>query len=135
MSGVLIIRTLLAANAPLLLLVPAARVMAGVLPQATALPAVSVTEISTVELPHLDAQSPTTLVQERVQVTVLAADYPAQKALLAAARKAVNYQRGVIAGSVVASIRRGANGPDFVDAAAGFFMQSVDFEVIYHEAN
>jgi Protein of unknown function (DUF3168) len=135
MSGVKIIRTLLAADLPLLSLVPATRIMAGVLPQATALPAVSVTEVSTVELPHIDAQSPTTLVDARIQVTVMAADYPAQKALLDAVRKAVNYQRGVVGGIVVTSVRRGSNGPDFVDADAGFYMQSVDFHVIYHEAN
>lgn len=135
MSGVKVIRSLLALDAALLALVPAARIMAGVLPQGTALPAVSVTEVSTVELPRIDAQSPTTLVDARVQVSVLAADYPAQKALLTAVRQACNYKRGLLASVQVVSVRRGFNGPDFQDPDSGFFMQSIDFHVIYHEAN
>lgn len=135
MNSVKVIRALLVANAPVLAIVPAAQVIAGVLPQGTALPALGITEVSTVELGRIDAQSPTTLVESRVQVTVFTATYPAQKTLLDAVRKACNYQRGSLAGVTVVSVRRGSNGPDFNDSESGFFMQSVDFMVTYHEIN
>lgn len=135
MSCVKVIVALLAADAPLLALVPVEKIMAGVIPQGTSLPAVSVTEVSTVEISHIDAQAPYTLVDARVQVTVVAASYPAQKALLAAVRKACNYKRGTLVGVPVVSVRRGSNGPDFNDPETDFYLQSVDFHVIYHEAN
>ncbi len=135
MSAVKVIRALLAVDAAVLSLLPAVRIIAGVLPQGTLLPAVAITEVSTMEVGHIDAQAPTTLAEGRVQVTVITASYPAQKALLDAVRRACNYERGSIAGVPVVSVRRSANGPDFNDPESGFYMQSVDFRVIYHEAN
>jgi hypothetical protein len=135
MSAVKVIRALLVADAAVLALLPAVRIIAGVLPQGTTLPAVAITEVSTIETGRIDAQAPTTLAEGRVQVTVIAASYPAQKQLLDAVRKACNYERGSIAGVPVVSVRRGGNGPDFNDPDNGFYMQSVDFRVTYHEAN
>ena len=135
MSGLKIIRALLVANSALIALVPSARVIAGVLPQATALPAIAVTEVSATEIDRIDAQATHTMVTARVQVTVFATTYPTQKTILDAARKACNYQRGTVASITVVSVRRGSNGPDFNDPDTGFFMQSVDFLVTYHEAN
>jgi len=135
MSAVKVIRALLLADAALLALLPAARVVAGVLPQGTLLPAVAITEVSTTETGRIDAQASTTLAEGLVQVTVVAASYPAQKQLLDAVRRACNYERGSIAGIPVVSVRRSANGPDFNDPESGFYMQSVDFRVTYHEAN
>jgi hypothetical protein len=135
MSSVKIIRALLVADTALLAVVPAARVIAGVLPQGTALPSVAVTEVSTVELSRIDAQAVDALIEGRVQVTIFAATYPAQKQLLDLVRKSCNYKRGTVAGLVVSSVRRDSNGPDFNDPAAGFYMQSIDFKVIYHEPN
>lgn len=135
MSAVKVMLALLVADAPVLALVSAARIVAGVLPQGTALPAIAITEVSTIELPRVDANSPTTLADSRVQVTLIATSYPLQKQLLNAVRRACNYKRGSIAGITVVSVRRAGNGPDFNDADTGFYMQTVDYTVIYHEAN
>ena len=135
MSGVKVIRALLVADTALLAVVPAARVIAGVLPQGTALPAVALTEVSTAEVSRIDAQAVYALVECCVQITIFVADYPQQKQLLDLVRKACNYKRGTVAGVVVSSVRRESNGPDFNDPAAGFYMQSIDFKVIYHEPN
>lgn len=135
MSCVKIVLALLNADAPMLVAVPTARIFAGVIPQGTPLPAVSVMEVSTVEQGHIDAQAPTTIVDSRVQVTVVADTYVAQKQLLGLVRKACNYERGLIKGLQVISVRRLSNGPDFNDPDAGFYTQSVDFLVTYHEPN
>lgn len=134
MSAVAIIKTLLHGNANLIAAVPVARILSGVLPQSTVLPAVGITEIVSTEIPHVDGLAPTTLVDGRVQVTVVAKDYASVKSVLALVRKACNYQRGVLAGYTVVSVRRLSNGPDFGDDA-GLCMQSVDFSVIYYEPN
>lgn len=134
MSGVAIVKALLHASSALTAVVPAARIMAGDLPENTAVPAISIMEVSTVEAPHIDGLAPSCLVDGRVQVTVLAANYPAQKAALALVRKACNYQRGSLAGFTVVSVRRLSNGPDFRNEE-GLCMQSIDFSVIYYEPN
>lgn len=133
MSAVAILRAMLTANASLTAVIPAARIVAGVLPQATTLPALALTEVVTTEMPHIDGSAPTTLVDGRVQATVFAKDYPSVKSALALVRKACNYQRGTLAGFSVVSVRRLSNGPDFGDD--GMCMQSVDFSVIYYEPN
>jgi hypothetical protein len=50
MSGVAVIRHLLATNSTLVAQVPAAKIMAGVIPLNSVLPAVSVTEVDTASL-------------------------------------------------------------------------------------
>lgn len=135
MSAVAVIVALLKAHAPLLASVDNANIMGGTLPQGTPLPAIAVTEVSLIERPHVQAHAPTTSVTARVQVTIVAASYPAQKQLLALARKACNYQSGLIAGVTVTSVMRSSNGPDFNDPEAGYFQQSVDFAVTYEEVN
>ncbi len=135
MSCVKIILHLLNANPSMLAAVPTGKIFAGVIPQGTPLPAVSVMEVSTVEQGHIDAQAPTTIVDSRAQVTVVADTYSAQKHVLDLVRKACNYERGLIKGLQVISVRRLANGPDFNDPDAGFYTQSVDFMVTYHEPN
>lgn len=135
MSVVAIIRELLANNGALTAVVPVDQIVAGVVSQESPLPAISVMEVSTVELPHIDGNAPTTIVDGRAQVTVMAANLPAVKQALALARKACNYQRGAIKGFSVISVRRLANGPDFVDPAARIAFQSMDFTVLYYEPN
>ncbi len=133
--SVKVIRALLVADSAVLALVPVDRISAGDLPQGVALPALGVTEISTVEVAQIDAQSQYTLVESRIQVLIAAATYPAKKALLDAVRKAINYERGQIAGTPVVSIRRDSNGPDVSDPDAEFYAQTIDFKVLYHELN
>lgn len=135
MSAVAVVVALLHGNTTLLASVPKANIMAGVLPQGTTLPCIAVTEVSLAERPHIEAHALTTSVIARVQVTVVAGTYPAQKLLLALARKACNYKRGLIAGVTVTSVMRISNGPDFNDPDTGYFEQSMDFSVTYEEVN
>ena len=135
MSGVAITRALLVANSALIAQVPSARIFSGVVPQATVLPAISVMEVVSTEVPTIDATAPTTIVDSRVQVTVIASTYPNAKTVHALARKACNYQRGTLAGYSVISVRRVNNGPDFTDPEAQICIQSIDFSVLYHEPN
>ncbi|MDP3650902.1 MAG: DUF3168 domain-containing protein [Rhodoferax sp.] len=132
MSGVKIIRALLAADAALTALVPAVRIVAGVVPQGTALPAVAITEVSRVDInalkPGAYARS-----TSRVQVTVMAASYPMQKQILGAVRHACRDKVGTIAGVGGVSVLLDSTGPDFNDSDTGFYMQSQDFKVSFIE--
>ena len=132
MSAVKVVRYLLAHNAPLLAVVPATEIMAGILPQDVALPALGVMHVSTTRQ-HLIAGSATELCTSRVQVTVQAADYPTQKAVLALVRAALKRQRGVIAGVDVKSVLSDVEGPDFSDAAAEICAGSIDWIVKFNE--
>lgn len=133
MSAVRIIRALLVADAALLALVPAAQVMAGTLPQGTALPALAVTEVSVVDAPVVKLGAAVHCTA-RVQVTAMTASYPAQKLLLAAVRHACRGKAGSIAGCAGVTVHAAGTGPDFNDADTGFYMQSQDFKVGFSEA-
>lgn len=111
------------------------RIYPGFVPLGVAIPAIAYTHISTVEEEHIDAQVPAALVHSRIQVTVFAAAYPAQKKLLAAVRRACNYERGLIADTRVVCVRRLSVGPDLSNADAGIYMQSLDFLVTFYEPN
>ena len=132
--SVKVIRALLVANAATIAVVPADRIVAGVVPVDTALPALSVTHISTVPIGAIDAVAEFTLVRSRVQVTVVTSDYPAGKELADIVRRACNFKRGLIAGLEVASITRDTVGPDYQDQAGAHF-GSIDFMVTFHERN
>ena len=127
-----VIRTLLLADTGVTALV-AARIYPAQLPQGTALPALIITHISTIELPTLDAQAAYSLMRARIEVTAIASDYATQKNLLEAVRKACNYQRGTIAGVSVASVRRDTLGPDLRNDDMQVFTQTLDFFVTYKE--
>jgi hypothetical protein len=109
------------------------RVYPSQVPQGKPLPAAVVDHISSNELTTIDANAAYGLVRSRIQVTVLANSYPAQKALLEEVRLACNYQRGVIAGVRVVSVIRDTVGPDMRDDDRGVFYQSVDFQVTHQE--
>lgn len=132
MSGVKIVRALLVADSALIALVPATRVIAGVLPQATAIPSIAVTEVSRVDHQQLkgSAYGHST---SRVQVSVLAGNYPQQKQILGAVRHACRDKTGTVASIAGVSVLLDSTGPDFNDSDTGFFMQSQDFKVGYTE--
>lgn len=111
------------------------RVYPAPIPQATALPAIVVEHVDTIELTTVDASSAYGLVRSRIQVTVLTKDYPTQKTLLDEVRKACNYQRGVIAGVRVQQILRDTVGPDGYsrDDDSTVYSQSIDFQVTHQE--
>lgn len=131
MPDVTVIRHLLANHAPLTAVVPAARIMGGDLPQGTALPAISVAHVSGVWGRQLGQQSRDCTA--RVQVTLHAANYPQQKQVMPLVRAAVPRTHGTVAGVVVDSITREADGPDFRDDEAGIYLQTQDFFVKYTE--
>lgn len=129
MSGVSVIRYLLANNAPLIAVVPAARILAGIIPQNAALPAIGVTEISRVEHLTVSMAESSRFYTERVQVTVHASSYSAKKAILALVRAACANRSGTVNFVKVDSILPAGDGPDLDDDAAVIFEQSSDFIV------
>lgn len=131
MSGVAVARYILANAAGVLALVPAARISAGVLPINTALPAISVTQISGTERWTVAMTEASRYKVERVQVTVLAKTYPSQKAVLTAIRAALYSRAGTVNGVKVDSILPAGEGPDLHDADAQIHEQSQDFFVRY----
>lgn len=135
MSAVNAVRALLIASAPVTAICPASKIVLGVAPQSTVMPALSLTHISTVPVARIDAQAEFGLVTSRVQVTAMAKDYSTVKSLLDVVRKACNYQRGTLAGVSVISIARDTVGPDLSDDDAAIHFQSIDFKVTYHEPN
>jgi hypothetical protein len=135
MSGVSIIRALLAANATVTTLVPASRIMAGVLPQATAMPAIAVTQVSSVPFNLLRTNELNKMHTDRVQVTVLCKDtplgtgYPGVKSLLRLVLAACPSQRGTVNSVAVDSIVPDIEGPDLYDDTADLHSCSRDFIV------
>lgn len=133
MSAVKVIRYLLANNANLTAVVPAARIMAGEIPLNAVLPAIAVNEISTVERSTVAMNAATVLATSRVQVTVMSKTYDEQKSILALVRKACPVSRGTVNGVAVDSIIPDIAGPDLRDDDARIFFQSRDFIVKFQE--
>lgn len=131
MSGTAIIRYKLAQHAALTAVVPATRIQAGVLPQGTALPCISVTQVSGTTLNQV-AQS-SGLHTDRVQITVDAASYPQVRHILALCRAALPYTRGTINGIACDSIVPDIEGPDGFDDLLKSYFQSQDYIVTWSE--
>ena len=72
-------------------------------------------------------------VTERVQVSVLAATYPAAKALMRAARAATADQMPTVTGIENVVVHTDAAGPDFTDPETGIFIQTQDLRVSFLE--
>ncbi len=133
MNGVIAVRSLLVADTGLTSLVPVARIAAGMLPQGTDLPAISLMSVSGVDR-NIPAPGPKRRVTERVQVTVLARAYPEVKAILAAVRNAAADQMPAIDGLTDVTVHTDSAGPDFLDEETGIHMQTQDFRVSFNEA-
>ena len=134
MNAVVVMRALLAAHAPLTALVDVGRIVAGTVPQGL-VPAIGIRELSRSETRPVSLSRASALVAARVQVTVYAASYAQQKALIQAARLGPGAHTGVIAGVRVLSVLRDAVGPDLGDGADGVCEQARDFQVTYVEPN
>ena len=134
MSAVAIINNLLLAASPVTTLV-AARIYPGELPQGTPLPAMGLADMGGMELPTIDASAAYTLVEDNVQVTVLAKDYVTQKSLKDKVRAACNFKRGSIGGFQVVSVRRTSWGADMRDSDLTVFGQEINFTVTWQEPN
>jgi len=135
MSGVIAIRSLLANNVALIAAVPASKIMAGVIPLGTVLPAIGISHISTVERKTVAMNDAKVMATERVQVTVQAKSYTDQKSLLELVRKACPNQRASVNGIVVDSILPEIAGPDLRDDDLLIFIQSRDFIVRFIESS
>lgn len=129
MSGVKVVRYLLANSAPLTAVVAAAKIAAGPVPQDTELPAIAVTQISGVQTNTVAMNAAAYQVRERIQVTAYAKTYPQMKAILALVRAALPLSRGTVNGVAVDSILPDSDGPDLFDHEAGAHEQSIDFIV------
>lgn len=127
MSGVAIIRYKLANSANLTAVVPATRIQAGVLPQNTAIPNISVTEVSGVE--GLQLSKASGLCTDRVQVTVDATTYLQVRQILALCRAALPYTRGTVNGIACDSILPDIKGPDGFDDLLKTHFKSQDYIV------
>ncbi|WP_374526738.1 DUF3168 domain-containing protein [Novosphingobium sp.] len=133
MNGVIAVRTLLVTDVGLTALVPAAQIVASTLPQGTSLPAIALMGVSSVDR-NIPAPGPKRRVTERVQVTVLAASYPAAKTIIRAVRAAAADRMPAIDGLTDVTVHTESAGPDFLDEATGIHMQTQDFRVSFNEA-
>lgn len=141
MSGVAVIRYLLANNAPLTAVVPDEKIMAGTLPQSVKPKAISVTSVSSVRRNTVAMTEPKTMVTERVQATFHehqserdGDDYPGLVTGMRLMRQACPNQRGTINGVEVSSILPDIEGPDLEAPDEGIVARSQDFIVQWHEA-
>lgn len=132
MSAVKIIMGLLLGHAPLTAITTTRRIAPGIIQQATVLPAIAVTEVSSIDR-NIVNQGSIRHVSSRVQVTVMAANYPSQKELITLVRKACADQIGTLSGFDGVAVHTDSRGPDFNDPDAGFYMQSQDFMVSFNE--
>jgi len=132
MNGVIAVRALLVADTGVTALVPASRIIAGSIPQGTTLPAISLMAVSSTDRNILQPGT-SRRVTERVQVTALAASYPATKAVLRAVRQAAADRTPVIDGITHVTVHTDSSGPDFLDEATGIHMQTQDFRVSFNE--
>jgi hypothetical protein len=136
MSSVAILRELLISYAPLTALVPAGRIIAGIIPQNTTLPAISIHEISSSEIETVARAGHTTTNKSRVQVTVVAKSLGAQKAIIKASKLGGGTHRGEVAGYNVMSVLPVGIGPDLNNLDDdGIYEQSRDFMVTFVEPN
>jgi hypothetical protein len=138
LSGVAVIRSKLATNANLIAAVPATRIMAGELPLNTVMPAIQVTEVSSVPRLTLAMTEPNRMHTDRVQVTVLVKapegepageGYPHVREILALVLAACPNQSGTVNGVTLDSIIPDIEGPDLADVAAALYSGSRDFMV------
>ena len=133
MNGVIAVRSLLVADTGVTALVPLAQIVAGALPQGSGLPAISLMSVSSTDR-NIPAPGPKRRVIERVQVTVLAASYPAAKAIIRAVRAAAADRMPAVDGLTDVTVHTDSAGPDFLDEGTGIHMQTQDLRVSFNEA-
>lgn len=141
MDGTLIVRAILLARAQIVALVgtvagiaPPSRVVVGVVPENTPLPAIGITEVVSTDRRTLGGSPGSRVkVTSRVQITVMAASVPLLKPLVNQVRYACRNFNGPIAGSVAdVQAHTDGVGPDS-ESVAGFAMQSVDVHVTFDD--
>lgn len=143
MSGVAVIRYLLANNGPVVALVPAAKIMAGDVPLNTLLPAIVITQISSVPRNIVSMIPARVQHTDRVQVSVLlkgpqgtpaGLGYPGVRSLLKLVLAACPNTHGTVNGLEVDSIWPDAEGQDLFDDVTALYSGSRDFFVRWNAA-
>lgn len=143
MSGVAVIRYLLANAAAVTNVVPATRIMAGDLSINTVMPAIGVTQISSVPRNTVKMNEARVQHTDRVQVSVLVKGtqatpaglgYPGVRALLQLVLAACPHTRGAVNGIDVDSILPDIEGPDLSDDERALYSASRDFIVRWNSA-
>jgi hypothetical protein len=89
--------------------------------------------VSNVAQSTIDALSTFQLYKARVQVNLAANTYANLKTLVQVTRDACNKKNGMINGVKVVSCMLSLEGPDDYDTASESFIQSIDFQILYHE--
>lgn len=134
MSGAAIVRYQLVQDAPLLAEVPAERILTGVIPERTALPAISVVTVDAFPRTPVDMTETRLYITERVQVVVYAKDYASKKTILGLVRDALPLSRGTVNNFKCDCILPDSIGPDLDDPEEAIFTQSRDYMVRWSEA-
>ncbi|MBB4858262.1 hypothetical protein HNO88_001581 [Novosphingobium chloroacetimidivorans] len=133
MDGVAALKAVLTADAVLVTLVPADNIHAGPLPLNFSLPAISLATISIVDR-NIPAPGATRHVRERVQATIYARNYPQQKLITRAARRAAADKiNPEVPGISAVTIHTEGAGPDFMAEDASIWMGTQDFITTYTE--
>jgi hypothetical protein len=139
-SGVKVVRYLLAQSSDVTAQVNADSIMAGEIPLDTDFPVIGVSQVGATRSQTVAQNGSTQLVVERVQVTVQVEPsqsggaYPKVKELLALVRKTCRSKNGVtVNGIAVDSILSDTEGPDFTDPDTKIVSQSQDFIVRWRE--
>lgn len=131
MSGVVILHTILTANAALTDVVPADRIIGEDLPDKTDIPAISIETVSSVDR-KVVAPGALRRVTERVQVTVHAKDSTQRLALIGLVRRAAAGVLGHFDEFTRVSVQTEGQGPDFT-GDTGIRMRMQDFMVSFNE--
>lgn len=132
MDGVAIMRQLFVENSALTVLVETTNIAAGPLPLNTSLPAIGLQSISVVDRNTLKPGAKRH-VTERVQATVLAANYPQMRAVWRAMRRAGADQMPDVPGVSEVEVHTDGAGPDFMDDNTSIQQKSQDFRVSFNE--
>ena len=129
MTGVEIVGAVLRAADPVLALVAVERIKGGKLPDDVALPALLVRTISMSERQKLKRVGKVRLT-DRVSVTVRAASYADQLAVIQAVKDACAGLTGNVGGGESVSILNAGSGPDLI-GPGDTFEQATDFRVSF----
>lgn len=132
-DGVAVIWAMLTADAAVTALVPVTRIAAGVAPVGTQLPAIAITSVSSTDR-NILSPGEQRHVTERVQVTVMAANYPSQKAVLRAVKRAAADTMPSVTGLSDITVHTDGAGPDFMSDEAAIYQGSQDFIIRFNEA-
>jgi len=129
MTGGDIVAELLRADAAVVAAVPLDRIKQGALKAGFTLPAILIRLVSSVERQPLRLGT-RLRVTDRIAVTVIAADYRDQRAIIALVRTTCRGRTGAIAGATGVSVLTAGTGPD-MQGPADRFEQTQDFRVSF----